>query len=805
MKGLLLLSFLFLINALSAQEIRGFITDPEGVPLKGATISLLKAKDSSIQKLAISDASGHYYFLISQSGRYLLMGSYVGYNKTYQPVSNFTEEVKIICTRTTSEDLDKITVSTRKPMIEVKADKIVLNVEGSINGTGSDALELLRKAPGVSMDNDDNVSVNGKNGVRIFIDGKASPLSGTDLSNYLKSLPSSAIEAIEIITNPSARYEAAGNAGIINIRLKKNQSFGTNGTANAGYGYGAYSKYNGGLSLNYRNRKINLFSSYNYGNGKSLITTETYRIQSDTLFDQTFIRVLDDESHALKFGADYFIDKYNTVGVMVTANPGTTLMDQKSSTPIFYQPSNTKVKTLEASNTADIRRAIGNYNLNYHFVKGDREMNVDGDYGHYNIRNNQFQPNSYYSPSGSLLYAVTYNMESPTTIKLSSLKFNYADKLGKGKVDAGAKTSLVNSDNNFERFNVMGGVNYRDSSRSNHFIYKENINALYANYNREFENFSLQAGLRMENTNVQGSSAGYKYVSHYVGYDSLFRRSYFDLFPSFAITYKKNPDHQFILNYSRRIDRPAYQDLNPFEYKIDEYTYRKGNTGLRPQYSNSYGLIYVFKNKLTANLNFSHVQSVFTQIFDTIENVKTFITKSNLANQDIASLTASYALQYKRYSGFVNVNGFYSHYKANFGVGRLIDLDIFSFNFRMQHSIKIGKTYTAEMVLFYTSPSLWQGTFKSRNLSSLDLGIQKTFFENKLSAKLNVTDAFLSLKFRGTSNFAGQYMRIQRTWEPHLFRINLTYRFGNNQVKGARQRKTGLEEENSRVQSGSGS
>src|SRR5205085_3176821 len=140
-------------------------------------------------------------------------------------------------------------------------------------------------------------------------------------------------------------------------------------------------------------------------------------------------------------------------------------------------------------------------------------------------------------------------------------------------------------------------------------------------------------------------------------------------------------------NYSRRIDRPAYQDLNPFEYKIDEYTYRKGNTGLRPQYTNSYGIIYVFKNKLTANLNFSHVQSVFTQIFDTIENVKTFITKSNLANQDIASLTASYALQYKRYSGFVNVNGFYSHYKANFGVGRLIDLDIFSFNFRMQHSL----------------------------------------------------------------------------------------------------------------------
>lgn len=261
---------------------------------------------------------------------------------------------------------------------------------------------------------------------------------------------------------------------------------------------------------------------------------------------------------------------------------------------------------------------------------------------------------------------------------------------------------------------------------------------------------------------------------------------------------------QWTVTYSRRIDRPAYQDLNPFEFKLDEYTYQKGNTQLKPQYTNSFGITNTYKYKLNTTLNYSHVTDVFTQLIDTAEKSKTFMTKKNLATQDITSLNISYPFQWKWYSVFANVNSYYSKYKADFGTGRKVDLDVFAVNIYTQHSIKLGKGFTGEVSGFYSSPSIWQGTFETKSFYFVDAGLQKTIWKGKGNLKATVSDVFKTMKWTATSNFAGQYIRSSGSWESRQFKIFFTYRFGSSQIKSERQRKTGLEDENKRVSSQGG-
>ena len=807
-KETLILFFILFIISVHAQKIEGIITDTQGKPISTATVLLLKAKDSSTVKMAVTKDDGRYSFTTPYSGTYMVSATYIGHSSVFSKklVLTGSENMNNIGLMLTpvSTNLDKVVVTAKKPMLEVKADKMIMNVEGTINSVGLDALELLRKAPGVNLDNDDNLSISGKNGVQVFIDGRVSPLSGADLSSYLKSIQSSQIESIEIITNPSARFEAAGNGGILNIRLKKNKSFGTNGSVNAGYGLGFYSKYNAGLTLNYRNKKVNLFGTYTYANNRNVINTDTYREVSDSIFDQNNSRVVTDRPHNIKAGIDYSLNKTTTIGIMANIIPNEQVYDTRSYMSIKQAKASTIDRVLVASNYGTTDRKNNNVNLNYRYLKADKELNIDADYSFYKIRTEQYQPNNYYSPANALLYSRIYRMLSPSDISLYSLKMSYDLDFKKGKLSLGGKSSFVNSDNDFARFDVVNNANQKDSLHSNGFIYKENIHALFANYSKESKNMVVQIGLRAENTVVTGNSTGFKLKTQYVPYDSLFKRNYTDLFPSASITFKKDPNNQIGISYSRRIDRPAYQDLNPFEFKVDEYTFRKGNTNLKPQYTSSFGLSHIYKNKLTTTLNYSHIKDVATQIFDTTEKSKAFITKTNLATQDLVSININYVLQYKHYSGFINLNSFYTHYQANFGPGRTLELKAFTYILTLQQSYKFNNGYTAELNVLYNSPGIGLGFFQGKSLASIDAGIQKNFADNRLSLKASVTDIFYNMTYDAYSNFAGQYMKIFRGFEPHLFRANLTYRFGSNQVKAARQRKTGLEDENKRAQGGGG-
>src|SRR5438477_1952959 len=342
---LLLVLLLTAITIFSqAQQITGLAKDENGAPLNGATVSLIK--DSSTIKLAVTRANGSYIFSGIKEGNYKVLASHVGYKAASSPkftIGSSDVAVPELMLSKVTGNLSNVNVTAMKPIVEVKADKTILNVEGTINAIGSNALELLRKSPGVLLDKDDNISLAGKNGVQVYIDNRQTPLSGQDLAIYLKTLQSSQIESIELITNPSAKYDAAGNAGIINIRLVKNKSLGTNGSINAGWNISTHPKYNAGVSLNYRNKNINIFSTYNYSYTLNEQSLKIRRALLDSLFDQQGTMFDIRKSHNYKIGADYFVNKKNTVGIMVNG----ILADPTSNTESKTYISNTTTQTLD--------------------------------------------------------------------------------------------------------------------------------------------------------------------------------------------------------------------------------------------------------------------------------------------------------------------------------------------------------------------------------------------------------------------------------------------------------------------------
>ncbi|GAA4739139.1 TonB-dependent receptor [Flavisolibacter ginsenosidimutans] len=805
MRTLLLFLLVSLAAAANAQTISGSAKDDAGAPLSGATVALVKAKDTSVVKLAVAGGNGTYSFNSINQGTYRVMVSHVGYNPALSPsfsVANDNVTAPALTATKASSDLKGVTVSARKPMVEVRADKTVLNVEGTINAAGSDGLELLRKSPGVTVDKDENLSVNGKNGVQVYVDGRPTPLSGSDLANFLKSMQSSQIESIEIITNPSAKYEAAGNAGIINIRLKKNKAYGVNGSVTAGYAIGVFPKYNGSFNLNYRNKAWNLYGTYSVSKGLNHNPIELYRTVADTVFDGKGYFRYDNQNHNLKLGADYTLDKKSSVGVLLTGTISDPEVSNYNRTVISPKSTGIPDRVLVADNHSNLKRDNYNLNLNYNYLDAaGKNLTLNFDNGYYDNHNDQYQPNYYYTPDErTITRSVIYQMIAPTKIHINSGKVDYEQNAWGGKLGLGGKISFVNTDNDFQRYDVIGGVNTLDQDRSNRFQYKENINAVYANWNRAYKGVMVQAGLRVENTNNKGTSDGQtKAGSGYQPWSSSFERNYTNFFPSAAVTFNKNPMNQWSLTYSRRIDRPAYQDLNPFEFKLDEYTYMKGNIDLRPQFTNSYGITRIYKYRLTTTLNYSHISDLFAQVPDTVEKSKSILTKRNLAQQDVFSLNVSYPFQYKAYSLFANLNANYSMYKANLE-GRKIDLNAVGGTLYMQNTLRFAKVWTAELSGVYVAPSVFMGTLKSKGMGGLDLGLQKQIFKGNGTIKVSGTDLLHTFRFRGTSDFAGQKLNVLARWESQQFKVNFTWRFGSTTVKAAKQKAGASEDEKKRAE-----
>ncbi len=782
-------------------SISGKITDESNEPLTGAVAELRNVKDSSMAKVNVADAKGVFTFENVKAGNYYIKTSFIGFVnhlcKEFSFDATTAKELPVIKMASSSTNLQQANITAFKPLIEVKADKTVFNVENSINSTGSTAYELLQKAPGVVVDNNDNISLKGRGGVMVQIDGKPARLSETDLADYLKSIQSTDVEAIELVSNPSSKYEAEGTAGIINIRLKKNKNYGTNGILTLGYAIGKYSKYNTALSLNNRSKKFNVYGNYSNNWGDRGNEFYLYRRQDQYVFNQSSISKRSGLSHNYKAGVDYTMNSRNNFGIMVNGNYADTHGKQKNRNNISGVLTDAVDSILKSDQTFTNHTNNFNFNLNHHYKDTlGRDLTTDFDYGYYNGKRNTYIPNEYTSPDGNTYYSTSYNRSvTNTTINIYSLKSDYSQNFLKGKLGLGYKLGLVQTDNDYNFYNIEGNVESLIDSSSNNFVYTENVNAAYINYQRTFKKFDIQAGVRMENTNSEGEL---KTPTSAVNENT--KKGYVDFFPSAGITYNANKNNAFALVYSSRVDRPNYQELNPFIYKLDELSYRQGNPFLNPQYSNKIEISHTYKYTITTSAGYSHTTDFFAQITDTDSGGVGRLVPKNLATEDVYNIDFSASLQpLKWYSFYLNAGVFHSAYKADFGPGKTINAGITAFNGYMQNTFKLPFSFTFEISGWYNSGGIWAGSFKNKGQGSLDLGLQKKLFKDRATLKLSYTDILHTSPWDSYSVYSGINSRAYGNWESQQFRVAFTWRFGNNQMKGMRQRSAGSEQEQKRI------
>lgn len=819
-----LLSFFILIGfQLNAQKITGIIQDSKNQTQEFATVLLMKAQDTSLIKGAITDEKGQFEIEGITAGKYIVNVSIVGFKNYISPifeVLNSDITLDPIQLKTLDQELQTVTVTARKPMIEVKADRTVFNVENSPNATGLSALELLRKSPGLQVDKDENILLKGKSNVLVYINGKPSQMSGRDLASFLKGLNSADIEAIEIISNPGARFDAAGNAGIVNIRLKKNKKLGTNGNIALGAAQGITPKMDAATSLNYRGAKLNLFSnySYNYGTWNNTINLDNRVRLGNGQYDNLWIQRGDQNwtsnDHNFKVGADYTINSKNTFGVLFNGGIGKPDFESTSSTIIGRTRLDaneflTRDSILRASSIGNFDNKNFNYNVNYRFADTTgRELNVDADYGMFRNGNMSYLPNFYKNGDETVnLTSRIFRNMTGTDIDIKSLKADYEqalhiNKKKAGKLGVGFKLSDVTTKNNFDFYNVVDNKDYLDTNRTNYFTYKESINAAYANYNNQFGKFGLQLGLRAEATTSKGNLKT-KQSREYKDVDT----SYFNIFPSAALSYQLSQKHAFNLTYRYSLDRPSYQDLNPFENRLDELTFEKGNTRLRPQYTHTVELGYTLMGFATLNANYASTKDFFTQYTDKdVRNGVTsfFITKANLSDRKTYGLSLGSPLPIRKWwNGYLNAWWNRTELKANLGEGKDIDLAANGGGFYMQHSFTLPKSWTLEADGWYNFGGLW-GNLISGSQGVMSVGVLKKFWDGNGQLKLSFSDVFRTSRWTGFTELSNLRMDLRGTWEGQQLKANFTYRFGNKNVQGARQRKTGLEDEKNRVKSGKG-
>ncbi len=793
------LLLLFTLNLFSQTfNIKGLAKSENNEAVPFATIAVFKVKDSTLVKADVADANGGFKISNIPIGQFYISVNSVGFQKFNSNIFEIVDKDKDLppsVLKVETRELQEVVVRSQKPMVEVLADKTVFNVQSSLSATGTTGFELLRKAPGIIIDNNENLILEGKTGVLIYIDGKPSVLTGQDLTNFLKTLQASDIEAIEIITQPSSRYDAAGTAGIINLKLKKDKRFGTNGTVALGAAYGIYGKLNSSISLNNRNKKTNLFATYSNRLGNTRSFMDFYRQQNGVIYDLKTVTVTDATSNNVKTGLDVFINNKSTFGIILNGNFNDGISTNNSRTPITRMSENAPNQVLVAQSISEYDNKNIYLNTNYRFADTlGHVLNMDADYGIYDSKRLNDQPNTYFNGTETVkLFERIYQMNTPINISVLTFKTDYEQNFLKGKLGVGFKLSHVKTDNTFDFFDFFNGEKRQNQDRSNQFVYSENINAGYINYNRAWKKLNFQGGLRVEHTISDG-----ELKSIQPNKDNRVKRNYVNFFPSGGFTYTANSNNSWGLTYSRRIERPNYKSLNPFEFKTDELSYSKGNAFLKPQYTDNVKLSHTYKYTLSTSISYSYIQDFFAQITDTIEDTRNFLMEQNIANQRVINIGVSYPFQVaKWWDVFVSVNAYRSSFEAT--NEKYVPITRTTASFYGQNTFTLPKQWKMEVSGWFSTPSVWGGTYLCKSLGSLDIAFQKKILREKVSARLAFSDVFFTSYWRGDTQFGDLKIRGKGGWESRQVRLNFSYNFGNNQVKSARNRNTGLEDEKGRI------
>ncbi|GAA5221630.1 TonB-dependent receptor domain-containing protein [Membranihabitans marinus] len=790
----------FSIIAQSTFTVSGRLTDDSDEALPFANIILHKSVDSTMATMDYSAEDGSFILNVSEPDSYYLHISYVGYQDFTSTSFSLNDkeaskDFSTISLNVSGAMLDELVVTAKRPLLEVKPDKMVLNVAGSINASGNNALELLRKSPGVMVDQNDNISLLGRSGIRIYINGKKSPLNGDQLGQYLKSIPSEEIQKIELISQPSAKYDAEGNAGIINIVLKKNIKNGQNTNMALSYRQGEEAVYNGNIQSNWKVNQFNAFGSLSYYDSSDPNTQLIYRAQDGIVFDQTFQSLSRAKGWNYKAGLDYDINKNNVLGFMVHGGLSDNNIDKYSRAEISSSP--TEIDSILISD-GDSRSDNQNtsYNLNYMHT-GDHETvwSIDADYGKYGNGAMQNLPNTYWnSEENYILQQNKYFIDNHSDIDIYTLKSDYERSLGDGKIGLGMKWSNVSTDNTFNYFNVINDQKIENLDRSNQFEYQEEVWATYASFNQKFHRWAVQAGLRMEHTKSTGNL-----ISNQQSDLDKVSKKYIDFFPSFGLTYTINENHVAQLNYSRRINRPNYKSLNPFEFKLDELSYQKGNPFLTPEYSNKISLGYTLLQSITTSLSYSQTTDMISDIVQLTEENAAFQTYKNLSSQYDLSWNISAGIPITEWwTSYTNLLLYHRESKGEIITGQENSLTSNTMQIYSQHNFQLPKEWSLEIDGYYQSPSAWGGQFILHETWGINAGVQKKIFNDQANIKLGITDIFNSMNWKTHSDVGTFDVRSSGHWDSQQIKLSFSYMFGNNKIKN-RKRDGGSSKEAGRI------
>ena len=794
----------FFLQAQNA-ELIGVLNDEEGTFIEFANVVLYNATDSSMVKVETSDDKGIFKFVVP-GGSYYLNSSYVGYTDINKRDLNVKEGEKvdlgILTFSITATALEEATVTARRAMVEVKPDRTVFNVQGTINAIGSDGISLLRKAPGVVIDNNNNINILGRSGVLVYVDGKRLPLGGDDLSNYLQSLTADQIDRIDIITNPGSKYEAEGNAGIIDIRLKKDKSHGGNGSISSSISKGRYFSENINFNGNYRDKKFNVFGSIGLNNNKRFSDINFQSNQNGIELQETANFINSNKGYNTRVGFDYFISKDQTIGILLNKNFNKGIGDNSDVIKIGNSLTPEIVdSTLIANTTGDNDFDYKSVNLNYRYdPSSDFNINIDLDYGLFDIQSITNQPNEFYDEEGKLLLSNTDMFNTPREIEIITTKLDIEKALLGGLFGIGTKVSLINSDNSFLVSEVVGGVSSQDNQKSNLFSYDEKVFASYFSFSRKLNDFwNLSAGLRSELTYTTGDLTAFLIELE----KEPVEQSYLSLFPNLGFTYSKNPNHVYGISFGRRINRPDYKVLNPFNNQLSEISFEKGNPNLSPEIVNNVELSYTWQYRYNFKLSYSRTMDQITRLIgpDESDPRATFINWDNLAEQTIYNASVSLPIQVsEKWNAYFNGSVSFKDNQADYGDGAVVDLQAWSYNIYQQQTFNLPKEYIFEFSGWFSGPGIWGGVFRYDPSYSLNLGVQKRFFNNQLNVKLSADDILRQAFWSGESSFDGLYSKGNGMWDSRRVTLNLNYNFGNQNVK-SRKRKTGLEDEVKRANS----
>lgn len=793
-------------------KISGVITDESQKPLQSASVSLLRAKDSSLVKVAVTDKEGKYEFESISDGKYLLSVTSVGFQKRFGQAFDITEsnsivKADVIKLPSEARAIEGVTVVAKKPFIETKIDKTVVNVDASPTSAGATALDILEKSPGITVDNDGNINLRGKQGVIVMMDGKPTYLSPADLANLLRNMPASALDQIEIMTNPSSKYDASGNSGVINIKSKKGKNNGFNGSIMVGATASFFSpgealyvmpKTQNSINFNWRKNKINFFGNYNPNafKGRNLLLLDSRFIDDNfNTFGYNFTETqfkFGNNNHTLKLGLDWYANKNNVLGIVVS---GFTFKGRPTPVSVSdlvdenYQLENRLISSTD--NDLKFQNATLNLNWKHTFDTSGRELMTDFDYVAYSNVSDMILTTDFYNSTLQKTGTSYLKGHLPADINIYTIKSDYTQPFKNGKIEAGVKFSYVKNNNlvNYER--LVDNKWEIDDIRSNHFIYDENINAGYINYSREIKKWTVQAGLRVENTIAHGNQVLTK---------QTFKRDTTNLFPTAFVSYKIDKKNTLTIAYGRRIQRPNYQDLNPFTYFLDTLSYRQGNIYLRPQYTHNIDLTHSFNGKFITTFNFNTTDDIISQIVRPVENSKIrYLTVDNVAQFTNIGLSVTAPISFAKWLNsnlFVNV--FNNRYRGIYDTFNL-DISYTSFTANMTNNFTFKKGWSAELSGMYRHKALG-GLTRMDPIYQMSFGVQKQVMKGKGTVRFNVRDPFAWQKFRGRNTYGmvdgGFYAR------PDIRQVTgtFTWRFGKNgQQNQPRRRNSSSQDEQNRV------